>query len=430
MRAGSGTEVRRFFRALFVIAAAAAINAASAGAAYLLIPMDDAQADHLRAYGVCYAALLEGARAEWLLNYRGGSFLIGDFEGLPEMCRERGVTAEYVADPGPIYAVIEANNMEAVPLTKAPRVALYAPPNEEMWDDAVMLALDYAKIPYDVIWNDVVLTGGLYQYDWLHLHHEDFTGQFGKFYGAFAGLPWYEMTVVQYEAEANAAGYPSVAAYMGAAAEAIEQYVAAGGFLFAMCAAADTLDIALAARGLDIVADVYDGTPPDPAANERLDYSRTLAFTDFELIPDPYVYEYSDIDTPRSNSPETDPANKGSFTLFEFSAKADTVPTILTQNHRNRITEFMGQTTAFTRKTLKKRVVVLATVDGYEEAKFVYGNHGEGFFSFLAGHDPEDFQHFVGEPPSDLRFYTNSPGYRLILNNILFPAARREELKT
>ena len=422
--------MRRFLRALFAIAAAAAIHAAPAGAAYLLVPMDDAQADHLRAYGVCYAALLEGARAEWLLNFRGGSFLIEDFEGLPEMCRERGVTAEYVADPGSIYAVIEANNMEAVPLTKAPRVALYAPSNEEMWDDAVMLALDYAEIPYDVIWNDVVLTGGLYEYDWLHLHHEDFTGQFGKFYGSFAGTPWYEMTVAQYEAEAKAAGYASVAAYLGDAAEAIERYVASGGFLFAMCAAADTLDIALAARGLDVVADVFDGTPVDPNANELLDYARTLAFTDFELIPNPYIYEYSDIDTPRSNSPAVDPTNKGSFTLFEFSAKADTVPTILTQNHRNRITEFMGQTTAFTRKTLKKRLVVLATVDGYEEAKYVYGNHGEGFFSFLAGHDPEDFQHFVGELPTDLRFHKNSPGYRLILNNILFPAAQREELKT
>jgi hypothetical protein len=406
------------------------ITAASTGAAYVLVPMDETQADHLRAYGVCYEALAAGARAEWLLNYRGGSFLIADYEGLAELCVERGVSAQYVADPGPIYNVVETHNMEAVPLTKAPRVALYAPNNEDLWDDAVMLALDYAHIPYDVIWNDVVLSGGLYQYDWLHLHHEDFTGQFGKFYGSFAGTPWYEMMVQQYEAEAAAAGYSSVAAYMGAAAEAIEQYVAAGGFLFAMCSATDTLDIALAARDCDIVAGDFDGTPADADARERLDYGRTLAFTDFDVIPNPYIYEYSDIDTPRSISWSVDPLVPGSFTLFEFSAKADTVPAILTQNHVSRITEFMGQTTAFTRHTIKKNVVVLATVDGYEEAKYVYGNHGEGLFSFLAGHDPEDFQHFVGEQPTDLRFHKHSPGYRLILNNLLLPAARREELKT
>ncbi|HUU57167.1 MAG TPA: asparagine synthetase B, partial [bacterium] len=287
---------------LFLAAAFAVAGSNPAAAALLLVPMDEAQADHLRAYGVCYEALAAGARAEWLLNYRGGSFLLADFEGLAALCVERGVTAEYVADPAPIYNVVEANNMEAVPLTKAPRVALYAPPDEEMWDDAVMLALDYAQIPYDVIWNDVVLSGGLYQYDWLHLHHEDFTGQFGKFYGSFAGTPWYEMMVERYRAEAAAAGYPSVAAYMGAAAEAIEQYVAAGGFLFAMCSATDTLDIALAARDCDIVASEFDGTPADAGLKERLAYERTLAFTDFDVIPNPYIYEYSDIDTPRSIS--------------------------------------------------------------------------------------------------------------------------------
>ncbi|UCH79147.1 MAG: asparagine synthetase B, partial [Candidatus Coatesbacteria bacterium] len=248
--------------------------------------------------------------------------------------------------------------------------------------------------------------------------------------GSFAGTPWYEALVAQYRAEAAAAGYPSVAAYMGEAAQAFADYVAGGGFLFAMCAATDTLDLALAAHGVDAVASIFDDTPLEPRFNEKLDFDRTLAFTDFELYPNPYLYEYSDVDTPRSISPAVDPLNPGSFTLFAFSAKADTVPTILTQNHRARITEFMGQTTAFTRKTIKRNVVILATVDGYEEAKYVYGNHGEGFFSFLGGHDPEDFQHFVGEPPTDLRFYRNSPGYRLILNNLLFPAARREELKT
>jgi len=403
--------------------------ATTAAAGWLLLPMDAAQTDHLRAYGVCYAALAAGARAEWLLNYRGGSFLIEDYEGLATLCAGRGVAAEAVADPSPIYGVIEENNMEAVPLTKAPKVAVYAPPNEEMWDDAVMLALDYAQIPYDVVWNDCVLSGGLAQYDWLHLHHEDFTGQFGKFYASFAGTPWYEEMVAQYEAEAAAAGYPSVAAYMGAAADAIEQYVAGGGFLFAMCSATDTLDIALAARGVDIVDGVFDGTPADPAADSKLNYDRAFAFTDFKVLPDPFIYEFSDIDTPRSIAP-VDPTNPGSFTLFEFSAKADTIPCLLTQDHVATIAEYMGQTTAFTRHTIKKRTVVLATVDGYEEAKYLYGNHGEGFFSFLGGHDPEDFQHFIGDPPTDLSLHKNSPGYRLILNNVLFPAARREELKT
>lgn len=391
--------------------------------------MDSAQADHLRAYGVCYAALAAGARAEWLLNYRGGSFLIEDYKGLAALCVERGVTAEAVTDPAPIYDVIEENNMEAVPLTKAPKVAVYAPPNEQMWDDAVMLALDYAQIPYDVVWNDTVLAGGLSEYDWLHLHHEDFTGQFGKFYASFGGTPWYEEMVARYEAEAAAAGFPHAGAYMGAAARAIEQYVAAGGFLFAMCSATDTLDIALAAEGVDIRDELYDGTPADPQADAKLNFDATFAFTNFHVIPSPFVYEFSDIDTPRSLDPG-DPLPKGSFTLFEFSAKADTIPCLLTQNHVARITDFLGQTTAFTRKTIKKNVVVLATVDGYEEAKYICGNHGEGFFSFLAGHDPEDYQHFVGEPPTDLRLFRHSPGYRLILNNVLFPAARREDLKT
>jgi len=410
-------------------ALAAALTAAPALAGWVLLPMDSAQADHLRAYGVCYAALAAGARAEWLLNYRGGSFLMEDYEGLAELCLSRGVTAEAVADPAAIYDVIEENNMEAVPLTKAPKVAVYAPPNEDMWDDAVMLALDYAQIPYDVVWNDVVLAGGLGQYDWLHLHHEDFTGQFGKFYGSFGGTPWYEEMVSRYEAEAAAAGFPHVPAYMGAAARAIEQYVAAGGFLFAMCAAADTLDIALAAGDVDIWDELYDGTPPAPDANAHLNYGATLAFTDFATIDSPFVYEFSDIDTPRSLDPG-DPLRRGAFTLFEFSAKADTIPCLLCQNHVGRIADFLGQTTAFTRKTIKKNVVVLATVDGYEEAKYIYGNHGEGFFSFLAGHDPEDYQHFVGEAPTDLRYHKHSPGYRLILNNLLFPAARREDLKT
>jgi hypothetical protein len=405
------------------------VIAGAARAGWLLLPMDEAQTDHLRAYGVCWAALDRGARAEWFLNYRGGSFLVEDYDGLAALCARLGVAAEYVADPAPIYGVIEEENMEAVPLTKAPRVALYAPPYAEQWDDAVMLALDYAGIPYDRVWNDEVLTGGLGEYDWLHLHHEDFTGQLGKFYGSFAGLPWYEEMAARYNAEAAARDYPSVPAMMSDVAARIEDYVAGGGFLFAMCSATDSLDIALAARGLDVVDTPFDGTPPAPDAQARLDFGRTLAFTDFTIYPNPYLYEFSDIDTPRSISPVDDRA-AGTFSLFRFSAKADTIPCLLTQDHVARIPEFYGQTTAFPRKTVKKNVVVLATVDGFEEAKYIYGNHGEGFFSFYAGHDPEDFQHFVGEPATDLRLCPHSPGYRLILNNVLFPAARREELKT
>ena len=403
--------------------------AATAHAGWLLLPMDEAQTDHLRAYGVCWAALHAGAKAEWLLNYRGGSFLLEDYEGLSALCGSRGVAAEYVADPAPLYDVIEANNMEAVPLTKAPRVALYAPPYEEEWDDAVKLVLEYAAIPYERVWNAEVLAGTISQYDWLYLHHEDFTGQLGKFNVSFAGTPWYETLQARYEAEARAAGYASVPAYESDVAEGIARYVQGGGFIFAMCSATDTLDIALAARGVDIVDAYYDGTPADPDADGRLNFDRTLAFRDFKTVPDPYTYEFSDIDSPRSIQP-ADETRKGSFTLFAFSAKADTIPCLLTQDHVARITEFMGQTTAFTRATIKKNVVVLATVDGYDEAKYVYGNYGEGFFSFLGGHDPEDYQHFVGETPTDVSRFPHSPGYRLILDNLLFPAARREELKT
>jgi hypothetical protein len=405
------------------------IAAAPASATFLLVPMDMEQTDHLRAYGVAYQAVADGAYVEWLLNYRGGSFLIEDYDGLAEMCAARGVYGVFVADPGPIYAVIEDNNMEAVPLDKAPRIALYAPEETEVWDDSVMRALEYALIPYDRVWNDDVLSGRIYEYDWLHLHHEDFTGQFGKFYSSFGGSAWYELMVAEYNREAANAGYPSVAEYLKAVARALAEYVYSGGFLFAMCSATDTIDIALAAADVDIVESIYDGDPPDPHYNEKLDYSATMAFTDFTVYPNIYLYEFSNIDTPRSIG-LVDPSNPGSFTLFEFSAKSDTVPTILTQCHTARITEFMGQTTAFRREVIKKNVVVLATVDGYEEAKYIYGNYGEGFFSFYAGHDPEDFQHFIGEPPTDLSYYPHSPGYRLILNNILFPAARKEELKT
>ncbi len=414
---------------IVIVVLTAVFTPLSASASYLLIPMDAAQADHLRAYGIAYQAVADGVYVEWLLNYRGGSFLIESYSALPGLCIERGVSAEVIVDPGPIYAVIEENNMEAVPLEKAPKLALFAPEATEIWDDAVMRVLDYAEIPYDRVYNPEVLSGDIYDYDWIHLHHEDFSGQYGKFYSSFSGTPWYEADIARMKLEAYNAGYPSVKDYLCAVVKELKEYVHRGGFVFAMCAATDSFDIALAAEGVDILDVAFDGDGPEYGYNSKLDFEATIAFENFSCIPNQYTYEFSDIDSPRSIAPVS-PLNPGSFTLFEFSAKSDTIPTILTQCHTATITEFMGQTTAFTRPTIKKSVVILATIDGYEEAKYLYGNYGEGAFVFYGGHDPEDFQHFIGELPTDVGRFPHSPGYRLILNNILFPAAQKEELKT
>lgn len=400
----------------------------------ILIFMDLQQTDHLKAYGIAYWVLTKGMDVDWLLNYRGGSFMVDDLPLVANECRIRGVAFSELSstEASAVYAEVqrEDNNMDVVKLEKAPRVAVYVPPDFRPWDDAVTLALDYAEIHYDKLWDDEVLGGKLQEYDWLHLHHEDFTGQYGKFYASFAGAPWYIEQQAMLEKEAHKLGFKKVSEEKKAVARAIKQYVANGGFLFAMCSATDTYDIALAAENTDICDVMYDGDPPDPDAQQKLDFSKTLAFTNFKLEMNPYRYEYSDIDDPPSDqlaalNPETD-----YFTLFEFSAKFDPVPTMLTQDHVNVIKGFCGQTTGFKKSVIKRSITILAEKAGTDQVKYLHGNYGRGTFTFYGGHDPEDYQHAVGDPPTDLSLHKNSPGYRLILNNILFPAAKKKEQKT
>jgi len=400
----------------------------------ILIPMDLTQMDHLKAYGIAYRTLARGVEIDWLLNYRGGSFMMDAHDFVTGECLARGVSfvRESAAEASAIYAEVqrEDNNMDVERLEKAPRVAVYVPPGFQPWDDAVTLALDYAGIAYDRLWDDEVLAGKLANYDWLHLHHEDFTGQYGKFYASFAGAAWYQAQVAQLEQEAHKLGFRKVSELKKAVARAIKSYIGAGGFMFAMCSATDTFDIALAAENTDICDVMYDGDPPDPDFQAKLDYSKTLAFTNFTVERNPLRYEYSDIDDPPSDmlgalNPETD-----YFTLFEFSAKFDPVPTMLTQNHVNVIKGFMGQTTGFKKSLIKSSVTILAEKQGTDQVKYLHGNFGRGTFTFYGGHDPEDYQHAVGNPPTDLSLHRNSPGYRLILNNILFPAARKKQQKT
>ncbi|CAM3241477.1 asparagine synthetase B [Rhodothermus bifroesti] len=403
-----------------------------APAQQILIPMDAAQTDHLKAYGIAYWALTQGVDVDWLLNYRGGAFLLRSFPGLEEELRIRGVAFEPI-DAGTaarILAEVEAEdrNTAAIRLEKAPRIAIYAPSYTLPWDDAVMLALTYAEVPFDRIYDEEVLSGKLSQYDWLHLHHEDFTGQYGKFI-QYRHMPWYIEQQRTDEETARRHGFRKVSQLKLAVAQAIREYVRRGGFLFAMCSGTDTFDLALAAHHTDIVPAEYDGDPVDPDALQKLDYSQTLAFTDFTPIFNPYEYEHSDIDVGPPPPPLRDPA-LDYFTLHEFSAKWDPVPTMLTQNHVATIKGFIGQTTAFRKALIKPEVVILAEAPGRDEVKYIYAPFGRGFFTFYAGHDPEDYQHFVGDPPTDLSLHKNSPGYRLILNNILFPAARKQERKT
>jgi hypothetical protein len=368
---------------------------------------------------------------EWLLNYRGGAFLIRESKETSARCRLKGVSYQLVADPvvNAIHQEMAGGNMEVVQLEKAPRVAVYAPPENEPWDDAVRLALEYADIPYDLVYDPEVLAGRLHQYDWLHLHHEDFTGQFGKFYRNYHMTPWYQDKVRRSRAMAADLGFPTVAALKRATALAIKEYMSEGGFLFAMCSATDTLDIALAANGMDIIPPEIDGTPIEPGVQARLDFNQTLAFENFHLVTDANEYEHSDIDVQVPvQSLEAGPLEY--FTLFEFSAKIDPVPTMLVQCHTSRVKEFRGQCSAFKRDKVKKKVIVLGEQPGGDVVKYLHGNYGTGTFTFLAGHDPEDYAHQVGEDPTDLSLFPNSPGYRLILNNILFPAAKKKKLKT
>lgn len=398
----------------------------------LLIPMDEAQNDHLKAYGITFYTLAQGVNVEWLLNYRGGSFLVDDLDFIQTECRIRGISFEPVTPDGlmDIYATIESNNMDVVLLEKEPRIAIYTQPGTQPWDDAVTLALTYAEVPYETLWDVEVLEGRLEDFDWLHLHHEDFTGQYGKFFRNYRNAAWYIEQKTRFESVAASLGYSSVHEEKKAVARAIKAYVGQGGFLFAMCSATDSYDIALALEGVDGAHNVFDGTPLDPAVQQKLDFSKTFAFTDFRLFTDPMIYEYSDIDYPSSENPKVRGAEADYFSLFEFSAKYDPVPTMLTQNHTETVKGFMGQTTGFHRDRIKKHIVLMGEDPSDAQVKYLHGNLGYGTFTFLGGHDPEDYQHFVGDPPTDLELHRNSPGYRLILNNILFPAAKKKERKT
>lgn len=395
-----------------------------------LIPMDLDQSDHLRAYGLAYHVLQQGREVSWLLNLRGGAFLIEETAFARSEAARLGVRIEKVSEQNraELLALIEQSNMERVRLETAPRVAIYSPPTAQPWDDAVMMALDYAEIPYETIYDEEVLAGKLSDYDWLHLHHEDFTGQYGKFYASYGTKAWYRRQKRLFEQLAEAAGYASVSEHKKAVARRIQAYVDAGGFLFAMCSATDSFDIALAATAVDIVDVPFDGDPPEADCQDRLDFARCVCFKDFTLITSPMVYEFSDIDATRQASLRGQ--ERDWFTLFEFSAKFDPVPTMLVQNHVAVVGGFMGQTTSYHKRFLKDHVTVLAQVEGADEARYVHGNFGRGTFTFLGGHDPEDYAHRVGDPPTDLSLHVHSPGYRLILNNVLFPAAEKKERKT
>ena len=408
---------------------AALLTSASVHAQDLLIPMDESQTDHLRAYGAVYWALDQGLDVDWLLNVRGGSFVAPADAELQTELRARGVRFEGVDGASAVeQAESGTANTAVVRLEKAPKIAVYAPEQTLPWDDAVLLALTYAEVPYEQIYDEDILDGRLSEFDWVHLHHEDFTGQYGKFYAVYRGQAWYQQQQQEAEQEARARGFAKVSQLKLAIAETLKAYVENGGFLFAMCSGTDTFDLALAASEIDIVPPEMDGDGITPNAAARLDFSRTLAFQDFAPVLNPMEYEHADIDQPpppQLRNPLTD-----YFTLFEFSARWDPVPTMLTQNHVASVRGFMGQTTAFRADAIKPGVVVLAESPTTGSVRYLYGPAGQGFFAFYAGHDPEDYQHFVGDPPTDLALHKNSPGYRLILNNVLFPAARKQPQKT
>jgi len=411
---------------------AAAALPLSCSAQVLLVPMDDAQSDHLRAYGLTYWCLQEPRlyECEWLLNYRCGAFVLPDRPDVRARAKEldvslSGVNASQLAK---IHAQVQQANMERIVLTKAPKVGVYVPPDAEPWDDAVRLALEYAQIKYDKLWDAEVMQGKLKDYEWLHLHHEDFTGQFGKFFSAYQHEPWYRRTVLTTRRAAKDLGFSSVGALKGAVALGIAQWVHGGGFLFAMCTATDTLDIALAAEGLDIVPREIDGTPMVPNPDASLNFGPTLAFRNFKLVTNAFDSEFSSIDVQPPSRGMVSEGDK--YTLFEFSAKQDPIATMLTQCHVGALPDFMGQTSAFRRSCLKSTAIVLGDFPGQDRVKYIHGDYGKGTFTFFAGHDPEDYAHLVGEPATELSLHRHSPGYRLILNNVLFPAAKTKEQKT
>lgn len=401
-------------------------------AATLYVPMNaDDQNNHLKAYGIAFIALKSGITVDWLINYDGGAFALQQNAEIERLCRLRGVDYNVISDAqysGIVSKISDPNyNGDIIKLEKAPRIAVYTPPSKLPWDDAVTMALTYAEIPYDKVYDDELMSGKLAEYDWLHLHHEDFTGQFGKFWGAYRMANWYIEDVKTQEASAHKHGFKKVSQLKLAVAQKIRDFVAGGGYLFAMCSATDSYDIALAADGVDICEVPFDGDGMDPNAQQKLNYEQCFAFKDFVLVRNPYEYEYSSIDntTTRRATPDND-----YFTLFTFSAKFDPVPSMLTQNHTTTIKGFMGQTTSFRKDNIKSNVVIMGETKAENEARYVHGEYGKGTFTFYGGHDPEDYQHAIGDPPTDLSLHPKSPGYRLILNNVLFPAAKKKHRKT
>ena len=400
-------------------------------ASYLIIPMDKKQKNHLKSYGIAYWTLEQDIDVSWLLNYRGGSFLIKYNNMIEKECLIRGVSYEIIADAQSNKILIEISNLEknqdVVKLEKAPKIAVYSPKSKQPWDDAVTLALTYSEIPYDIIYDTEVINNILPIYDWLHLHHEDFTGQYGKFYSVFKNTKWYKNQKIELENLAKKLGYKKVSQLKLDVVKKIKDFTLGGGFLFAMCSATDSYDIALASESVDICEYMFDGDGVDTNIDEKLDFNKTFAFENFKIIKNPNQYEYSSIDATqrRKIKKELD-----YFMLFDFSAKWDPIPTMLCQNHEKIIKGFMGQTTAFSKEFLKSDVIILGENKSLNEVRYIHGSYGKGTWTFYGGHDPEDYQHKVGDPPTDLNLHPNSPGYRLILNNILFPAAKKKKQKT
>lgn len=406
----------------------------TANSTQLLVPMDEAQTNHLKAYGIAYWTLENSVTIEWLLNYRGGSFLMPHLKSIEEELIIRGVRYDVLAE-GQVNNIRSQIadpevNMEIVQLEKAPKIAVYTPPNKQPWDDAVTLVLEYAEIKYDKIYDSAIVMGMLPKYDWLHLHHEDFTGQYGKFYSSARNQSWYQEQIAIAERDAKMLGFKKVSELKLAVAKNLKNFVLGGGFLFTMCSGTDSFDIALAAEGIDICEAVFDGDGSDGRAQEKLDFSKTFAFKDFHIIKDPMIYEYSDIDASDLRNQRIISESMDQFTLFDFSAKWDIVPTMLTQCHVDVVKGFMGQTTDFRKDFIKSNVLILGENKAAGTARYIHGELGQGTWTFYGGHDPEDYQHFVGDPTTDLSLHPNSPGYRLILNNILFPAAKKKKRKT
>ena len=416
-----------------ILIIASLLFSVQAFSAHILIKMDESQKNHLKSYGVAFWILENNGELTWLLNYRGGSFMTQYLEVIERECKLRGVSYDVIADGQATQILAEIAqpdvNMDAVRLHKAPKIAVCSPKSKLPWNDAVTLVLTYAEIPYDLVYDEEVLMSALPMYDWLHLHHEDFTGQYGKFWANYRNQKWYQDDVRDQEERAKKLGFTKVSQLKLAVAKKIQDFVAGGGFLFAMCSAPDSYDVALSAEGVDICHEMFDGDPIQHNCQHLLDFSKTFAFKDFTISLDPAEYEISSIDVPPSRNKAITEKNDF-FTLFDFSAKWDWIPTMLTQNHQQVIKGFMGQTTAFRKQYVKSNVIILGENKSFDEVRYLHGTFGKGTWTFLGGHDPEDYQHFVGDPPTDLSLYPNSPGYRLILNNILFPAAKKDKQKT